>query len=207
MNRKQIPIISFILLALNVLGFIYEYSEGERLVTLRYGMYQGALDDGEWLRILTSAFLHFGIYHLACNMICLVSFGFALEKRIGPVKYLIIYGVAILGSGLLVNYAGGNAIHAGASGAIWGLMTATLVYDLKNKLSAFEAFRCIIINLVYSFSAGVSWQGHIGGGIAGLVVALIMFSSKNGQNTPTRHIGNNTGVPGNKDNSSVEYWM
>ena len=207
MNRKQIPIISFVLLALNVLGFFYESREGERLVTLQYGMYQGALDNGEWLRVLTSAFLHFGIYHLACNMICLVSFGFTLEKRIGPVKYLIIYAIAILGSGLLINYAGGDGLHAGASGAIWGLMTATLVYNLKNKLSTYEAFRCIIINLIYSFSAGVSWQGHIGGGIAGLIVALIMFASMNGQNTSTRHNGNYTGSSENKENGSVEYWM
>ena len=168
-------------------------------------MYQGALDNGEWLRVLTSAFLHFGVYHLACNMICLVSFGFTLEKRIGPVKYLIIYATAIAGSGFLINYTGGNGLHAGASGAIWGLMTATLVYDLKNKLSAYEAFRCIIINLVYSFSAGVSWQGHFGGGIAGLIVALIMFSSANGQNTPPRTYVDNNGSPGNKENGSAEY--
>ena len=210
MYKKRIPLVTCILLGLNILGFIYEYSEGERFVTLRYGMYQGALEDGEWLRILTSAFLHFGIYHLACNMFCLVSFGFALEKRIGPVKYLLIYAAAIVGSGLLVNYQGGDGIHAGASGAIWGLMTATLIYDFRNHLNAFEAIRCILINLVYSFSANVSWQGHIGGGIAGLIVALLMFRSQDGSSGPYQRIthderkrirGKNT-----EKDDSVEYW-
>ena len=66
----------------------------------------------------------------------------------------------------------GNGIHAGASGAIWGLMTATLIYNLRNNLNPAYALHGIVINLIYSFSAGVSWQGHIGGGVAGLVTAL-----------------------------------
>ena len=181
MYRKSIPVISFILLALNIIGFIYEYSEGEALMMLRYGMYQGALEDGGWLRMVVSAFLHFGFYHLLCNMFCLVSFGFALERKIGPFRYLLIYAAAILGSGLLINYAGGNGIHAGASGAIWGLMTSTLIYDIRNKLSTAGAFRCIAINLVYSFSAGISWQGHIGGGIAGLILGLVLFAPQSGR--------------------------
>ena len=210
MRRKQLPLVSFILLGLNVLGFIYEYTEGERLITYQYGMYQGALEDGEWFRILTSAFLHFGIAHLACNMFCLVSFGFALEKRIGPWKYLLIYAVAIAGSGLLVNYQGGNGLHAGASGAIWGLMTATLIYDIRNNLNAFEAIRCIVINLVYSFSANVSWQGHIGGGIAGLIAALVMFRSQNGSSGQNKRIShgnqNNIRNINGGNNDSIEYW-
>ena len=62
-------------------------------------------------------------------MICLVIYGFSLENQIGSAKYALIYAIATIGSALLINYAGGNGIHAGASGAIWGLMTATLIYN------------------------------------------------------------------------------
>ena len=171
--KKAIPIVTFILLGLNVLGLIYEFNVGERLATFKYGMYQGALENGEYQRAIISAFLHFGIYHFACNMICLISYGFDLENKIGPIKYALIYAAGILGSALLINFAGEGGLHAGASGAIWSLMTATLVYNLRHGLNPTYAFRGIILNLIYSFSANVSWQGHIGGGIAGLLTAYL----------------------------------
>ena len=172
--RRKIPVVTYIIIGLNILGLIYEFSVDERLATYRYGMYQGALEHGEYLRAVISAFLHFGIYHFACNMICLVSYGFDLESRIGHTKFALIYAAGILGSAVLINYAGGNGLHAGASGAIWGLMTATLIYNLRNGLNPAYALRGIVLNLIYSFSANVSWQGHIGGGIAGLLAALVL---------------------------------
>ncbi len=172
--KKQIPIVTIIILGLNILGLIYEFNAGERIATYTYGMYQGALENGQYLRAIVSAFLHYGITHFACNMICLISYGFDLERKIGPLKYAVIYIAGIIGSALLINFAGGNAIHAGASGAIWGLMTATLIYNIRHGLNPTYAFRGIILNLVYSFSANVSWQGHIGGGIAGLIAAFAL---------------------------------
>lgn len=177
-TRRKIPPVTFVILVLNVLGLLYEFRTGQQTAIYQYGMYQGALDAGQYLRAVTSAFLHFGIYHFACNMFCLVSYGFDLENKIGPVKFALIYAAGIIGSALLINYAGGNAIHAGASGAIWGLMTATLIYNLRHGLNPAYALRGIILNLVYSFSAGVSWQGHIGGGIAGLIAAFALCGQK-----------------------------
>ncbi len=181
--RRKIPVVTFVLVILNIIGLVYEYKTGERFVTLRYGMYQGALEDGEYLRAITSSFLHFGIYHFASNMICLVIYGFDLEDKIGSVKFALIYIAGMIGSALLVNFAGGNGIHAGASGAIWSLMTATLVYNLRNNLNPAYALRGILVNLVYSFSAGVSWQGHIGGGVAGLAAALPLCTGRNSGNS------------------------
>ncbi len=177
-SRKTIPWVTFVILALNVLGLIYEFREGQSWVIHRYGMYEGALQHGEWLRVLVSAFLHFGIYHFFSNMFCLVIYGFSLENRIGPLKYLLIYAVSVVASGVLINFTGGNGVHAGASGAIWGLMTATLIYNLRNNRSPLYALRGIAVNLVYSFSANVSWQGHIGGGIGGLIAALLLFQNR-----------------------------
>ena len=171
-SRSRIPFMTILILILNVAGLLYEFSVGETRAMYTYGMYEGAIQDGEYLRLIVSSFLHFGFYHFASNMICLVVYGFSLENRIGSAKYALIYAGAILGAGLLINFTGGNGIHAGASGAIWGLMTATVVYNQRNNLNPVYAFRGIAVNLVYSFSAGVSWQSHIGGGIAGLAAAL-----------------------------------
>lgn len=187
--RRKIPPVTLIVLCLNIAGLIWEYSAGENLITFQYGMYQGALENGEYIRAVVSAFLHFGIFHFASNMICLIIYGLSLENQIGSSKYALIYAASMLGSALLINFTGGYGLHAGASGAIWGLMTATLIYNLRNKINPSYALRGIILNLIYSFSAGVSWQGHIGGGVAGLIVALAVCKSVDG-NVPRNNFGN-----------------
>ncbi len=180
-RNGHLPVATLVLFLLNVAFFIWEASEGStesvrNAVTLRYGMYRGALEDGEWIRLFAHGFFHFGIMHLASNMFCLWMYGVILETRIGSWKFAVIYAVSILGSGLLVNFAGEpRTLHAGASGAVWGLMTAMLIYSVRNGLDMSYPLRGIILNLIYSFSgANVSWQGHIGGGIAGLLAALIL---------------------------------
>lgn len=174
MMHRKIPIVTVLILALNVIGLIYEMAVGQSRAIYSYGMYQGAIQDGEWARTIVSAFLHFGLYHFGSNMICLLIYGFDLERGLGSVKYALVYLCGIIGSALLINFAGGNGIHAGASGAIWALMTATVVFNYRHQLNPFYALRGIAINLLYSFSSGVSWQGHIGGGITGLAAALLL---------------------------------
>lgn len=177
MNRKKIPLVTFILIAVNLLVFLYEILAKVRFVTAQYGMYQGALRYGQEFRLITSGFVHFDLGHLLSNMACLFLFGISMEKNVGSWKFFLIYMVSLIGGGLLINFMGGRGIHAGASGAVWGLMGADLVYDLKHHRNPAGTLRCIILNLVYSFSAGVSWQGHIGGGIAGALMALVLLKS------------------------------
>ena len=172
--KEKLPIATIIIVALNIIGLIYQYSVGEDQAIYTYAMYEGALERGEYARLFVSAFLHFGLYHFGSNMACLGVYGLDLERRLGPWKYALIYVLSIVGAGLLINYAGGRGLHAGASGAIWGLMTATVIYNMRNQLNPAYALRGIAINLIYSFSSGVSWQGHIGGGIGGLLTALFV---------------------------------
>ena len=186
----RLPVATLVILGLNLLGLIYEVISGWKLgfsrmfslynpAIYQFFMYQGALQAGEWPRLIVSAFLHFGILHFLSNMFCLVMYGLSLEFRIGSLKFSLIYLAALLGSGLLINYAGANGAHAGASGAIWGLMAAMVVYSLRNGMNPLYALRGIAINLIYSFTAGISWQGHIGGGIVGLAAALILLRDNN----------------------------
>ena len=177
MRNRRIPLVTAIILAMNVICFAIEFFSGSTRILYSYGMYQGAMRSGEWYRLITNAFLHFDIAHLACNMLCLLSFGMMLEAGIGRLKYALEYIVGIIGSGLLIEFAGGaHSLHAGASGAIWALMGASLVYVLKYHGNPTGIARSIVLNLIYSFSAGVSWQGHIGGGVAGLALAAVMLN-------------------------------
>ncbi len=200
---KKIPFVTIVIILLNVIGLLYELEVGEDVAAYHYAMYEGALEDGEWGRMFMSGFLHFGFYHFASNMACLFFFGMSFERKIGPVRYVIIYIAALVGAGIAVNFFGGqSAIHAGASGGIWGLMGASLILTIKNHQNPIYIGRGIILNLVYSFSAGVSWQGHIGGGIAGFVTAavvLVLFGRKGDGGNGFRYMGHNGGNNGNDD--------
>ena len=176
-----IPWVSLALILLNAAIGLYKLSGGEAAILARYGMMTGALQKGEWIRFVASSFLHVSLLHLASNMYALVIYGFIFENRIGRGKYLLIYTASILGSALLINFIGGSALHIGASGAIWGLMTANLVYCLKTRrkfLYLLYALFAVAGNAVYSFAYGVSWQGHLGGAIAGVLMGLLLFSKE-----------------------------
>ena len=77
--KLRIPV-TIVILLLNIAGMIYEYTQGQRLVLYRYGMYQGALQDGEWLRLAVSAFLHLLLLHpclvkMTCSRALSAEFG------------------------------------------------------------------------------------------------------------------------------------
>ncbi|MEU5691091.1 rhomboid family intramembrane serine protease [Actinosynnema sp. NPDC020468] len=129
--------------------------------------------DGEWWRLVTSGFLHFGPAHIALNMIALYVLGRDLEPAFGKVRFLGVYFASLLGGGVAVYLFGGvNTPVAGASGAVYGLMGALLVALLRRRLNPGSALGVIGLNLVISFSLpGISLLGHLGGLVVGALVA------------------------------------
>ena len=79
-------------------------------------------------RILSSAFLHIGPVHLLLNMWALVAFGRNLERALGPRRFLVLYGACAAGGGLVSALTHEEGLAAGASGAVWGLMVAEVVW-------------------------------------------------------------------------------
>ncbi|CCH27349.1 rhomboid family intramembrane serine protease [Actinosynnema sp. NPDC047251] len=128
---------------------------------------------GEWWRLLTSGFLHYGPAHLGLNMIALYVLGRELEPTFGKIRFLALYLVSLLGGGVAVYLFGHvNTPVAGASGAVYGLMGAMLVAVLKLKLNPGSALGVIGLNLVLSFTLpGISLLGHLGGLLVGAAVA------------------------------------
>src|SRR5205823_5181180 len=129
--------------------------------------------DGQYYRLFTSMFLHFGVIHLALNMYALYLVGPALEQAFGQVRYATTYLLAGLG-GSALSYALGpqTEIAAGASGAVFGLFGAFYVLGRRRNLDVSQLTAMIGLNLVLGFVvSGIDWRGHVGGLIVGAALA------------------------------------
>jgi membrane associated rhomboid family serine protease len=136
-------------------------------------------DPGQWYRIVTSGFLHFGIIHLAFNMYLLYLLGQMLEPAIGRIRFALVYIAALLGGSAGAMLLEPDGLHGGASGAVFGLMTAAFVgYMLRgvNPLTT-GIGTTLLLNVVITFSIpGISKGGHIGGAVAGALCGLVVLA-------------------------------
>ncbi|PZT69069.1 rhomboid family intramembrane serine protease [Streptomyces sp. SW4] len=132
--------------------------------------------DGEWYRLVTSMFTHWEIWHIAFNMLSLWWLGGPLEAALGRARYLALYLVSgLAGSALAYLLASPGTATLGASGAIFGLFGATAVLMRRLNYDMRPVLILLAINLVFTFTwANISWQAHIGGLVAGVVVGYAM---------------------------------
>jgi len=135
---------------------------------------------GEWWRLITAAFLHYGPIHLGLNMLALWWLGQPVEAALGRVRYVLLYFAAGLAGSAGALLLSPNAFTVGASGAIFGILGALLVleYQVTGSLAG-QAMTLIVINLAFSagFRSNISLGGHVGGLIAGILgtVAFVSF--------------------------------
>jgi len=132
---------------------------------------------GAFWQVLTSAFTHVDIFHIAFNMLALLFIGTQVERGIGRSLYLGAFGVSALTSALSVMLLTNPATQTlGASGAIFGLMGVLLVIVWKNHGDVRGVLIWLGINVAYTFLGGgsISWQGHIGGLVGGLLAGLVI---------------------------------
>jgi membrane associated rhomboid family serine protease len=133
-----------------------------------------AIDQGEWWRVVTSAFTHVSLVHLVFNMLALLVFGSELERQLGRGRYLTVYLVSALGGAAAIQlFAPLNQGVVGASAAIYGLLGAMGVLLLSRKEDLRGLLTLLAINLVVSLFPGISWQGHLGGLVAGALAAAV----------------------------------
>lgn len=178
---KTYPI-SALLILLNVSFFIViSFNGGSTNLTalLKYGAFHAPyVADGEFYRIVSYMFLHIGIEHFLFNMFSLYVFAAVLEKILGKVKYLAVYLLSGIGSGLTIFFFSPESIVAGASGAIFGVFGSFLVMAIRNH-SKFDSnskkifLTILAVNIVSTFIfSNVSIAGHIGGLISGIIVSI-----------------------------------
>lgn len=183
-----------ILVAINVVVFLLLSLKGmteDGMFLLQHGaMYVPYITEkGEYYRIFTSMFLHFGFDHLLNNMVILAAIGWNLEYEIGQLKFVILYLFSGLGGNLLSAYwdirVGDYAVSAGASGAIFGVIGALLYVAIRNRgrigdISGKGLVFMIILSLYYGYSSGgVDNMAHIGGLIAGFLLSVLLYRKKN----------------------------
>lgn len=159
---------------------------GDHRLLLRMGAVDGpSLLEGEWWRLITCCFVHIGLVHLLANLVALVMTGSLVEMLWGRWRTALIYLFSGLGGSCLAMILhplqdGQVTLLAGASGSIWGLMTSLLAWLLLNREQLPAALVAdwsrkltlmFLINIGVSFIPGVSWAGHLGGGVAGFLMA------------------------------------
>ena len=165
----------------------------ELLFMIRHGAnYTSAvLEGGEYYRLVTSMFLHFGFEHLMNNMVTFVLIGWNLEIEIGGIKFLLIYILSGLGGNILSAWYDiqtmDYSISAGASGAIFGIIGALLYVAMRNRghigdISGRRILVMIAISLYYGFSSsGVDNLAHVGGLVTGFLSGVLLYWKNNGK--------------------------
>ena len=184
---RNSPVSTAILIICVILYFV-EQTNGhpENADTaIRYGaMYAPMVKRGQYWRLVSACFVHFGIWHIIANMYSLYALGPGAEAILGSVPFAVLY----LGSGFcgnLVTYLrdekrGRNSVSAGASGAIFGLMGAFLVIALDPRYRAFVSIRSLLvtlaINLVYgAASRRINQWAHLGGLVSGMIITFVLL--------------------------------
>ena len=141
------------------------------------GLNGAAVADGEVYRLVTSGFLHFGVPHLLFNGFSLWILGSMLEPAMGTLRFALIYFVSLLTGSLGALLLEPDALTAGASGAVFGLMGAAFFYMRHRGIDPMQSGLgfWLALNLFLSFRPGISLGGHIGGLVGGVIVTLILF--------------------------------
>jgi membrane associated rhomboid family serine protease len=172
------PVVTYALIAINVLMFVLQTVSAD--LQSKLVLHSPAVADGDLYRLLTSAFMHYGVTHLLFNMYALFVVGPPLEIWLGRLRFGALYMLSALGGSVLVYLLSPlNAATAGASGAVFGLFGASFVVGRRLNLDVRWVIGLIAINLAFTFvipllgGQNISWQGHIGGLVTGALVAAV----------------------------------
>ena len=176
--KSKKPYVTYGLIILNVVMFLLMYILGngsDDINTLvKFGaLYRPYVLNGEYFRVVSTAFLHIGVIHLLVNCYSLYVIGSQMESFLGKVKFLFVYLISAI-SGSLMSLIFTDAVSAGASGAIFGLLGSMLYFGynyrvfLGNVLKS-QIIPLIILNFVIGFSLpGIDNAAHIGGLVGGV---------------------------------------
>lgn len=199
---SAVPLVTYVLIGLNVLAYLAELVRpsvvdrfemlGARLVGpdgayyvwqsgYPHGFHADGVVGGQWERLLTGAFLHlpptqgtFGILHIVMNMVTLWNLGRAVEPLLGRLRFAVLYLLSALGGSVLVLLIAPGTPTVGASGAIFGIGAAYYVIARRVGADMQEVNRFMAGLLLWLVLSALytSWQGHLGGLLAGGLVTL-----------------------------------
>lgn len=202
--RRITPLVTYALIVINVLFFFVELSAGDVFIQRWSVVPRRLLDNlfGDFSTVFTAMFMHGGWMHLIGNMLYLWIFGDNVEDRLGHVKFLVFYllcGIAATFAQVFIDPAS-NIPNLGASGAIAGVLGAYLLMFPRGSVRVLMGRAIIpmpalivigfwaLLQLVNSFGAiaateqtvggGVAYMAHVGGFVAGLILAPLMGGTR-----------------------------
>ena len=190
-RRRKPAYINDTLIIVNILYFLWlEFcgsTENAWFMVEHGAMYVPLIvKHGEYYRLLTSVFMHFGISHLVNNMIIQFVLGDNLERALGRIKYLVFYLVCGVGANVFSMIVSINdyepAVSAGASGAIFGVIGGLLYAVIRNRgqledLSTRQLTVLVRCSLYFGFtSTGVNNAAHIGGLVLGFLLGVLFYT-------------------------------
>jgi membrane associated rhomboid family serine protease len=169
------------LIGVNVAVYLVMVAQGATLsapsgrIFADYALVGPLVAQGEWWRLITSAFLHASVFHIGLNMFFLWWIGGPLEQAIGRARFALIYFVSILAGSAGALVLDPTVATVGASGALFGLLGAVFVFERQRLyVISGSAAGLIVLSLVLSFRPGISIGGHVGGLIGGGLAALAL---------------------------------
>lgn len=185
-NAGQQGVVTRILISINALVFMWIIAGGSQgslmggTINQRHvdlGLADVFLRQGEWYRMVSAGFLHFGLFHIGMNMLLLYQLGNLLEPILGRGKFTLLYFAALVGGSAGAIISSPNGLTGGASGAVFGLMTATAVVLYQRGINPMQTGlgATLVLNLVITFAIpGISVGGHVGGALVGAAVSWVM---------------------------------
>ncbi len=179
--KAKFPMITYCLIAINLIVFVVPLIFGEQQQILEALCVHGpSVRAGQYYRLLTGAFVHSGLMHLAFNCYTLYVIGSQIESFLGKAKYLVIYFISALFASLMSIIFNGNVASVGASGAIFGVMGALLYFGYHYRVYLGNVMRSqivplVLVNLLLGFAMeGIDNAAHIGGLIGGALITMAL---------------------------------
>jgi len=182
------PVVTKAIIILNVAVFVLTVMNSGGTLTGDGGRLQGdlalfgpAIEYGHWwelYRLVTAGFVHFGLIHIAFNMVILYRFGEMLEPALGPVRFAGLYFASLLTGSFGAMALSPHAFTGGASGAVFGLVAAAAIGLHQRGINVWQSGvgGLIVVNLLITFVVpGISIGGHLGGLAGGFLAGAFML--------------------------------
>lgn len=174
-SKKFMP--TYILIASNIIVYFYTSIAGGNFLEtsidmlLKYGQVNYFVLSGQYWQLFTAMFVHVNIVHILGNMFFLLIFGLRAEELFSIQEYLLIYFASGLAGNLLTLLFGPDMISAGASGALFGLFGACIIYIRRTVgQSIMSALLYAFFLFIISSGLNVNLLAHLGGLVVGLLV-------------------------------------
>ena len=173
--KSDQPKVTISLIMINLVIWLLQVIPGSTITSTLF--YAPLLTVIEPWRMITAGFVHSpdSFWHILLNAYSIYIFGRVIEPMLGPVRFLVLYLVSIFGGSAMVLWLGEPVVPVvGASGAFFGLMGAYLIMLRAIGDNSGLLVGLIAVNLAFGFLVpGISWQGHLGGLLAGMAVTAV----------------------------------